>query len=267
MIHARRMSDGTGFSRGRGRGFTLIELLVVVAIIATLISILLPSLSQAREMAKGVVCMSNLKQINLALHMYADNNDGACPPSSGGMTDEGISIQWFGGMIGSTGEFFSDKGLLSPYWGTAQIGGCESFDFDDLRTFYGPVDYAYSWYLAGRVDAGGVAKLSNLGSPSRTAAFWDSARLNNWHYTPGNLDRTPWGKPTTAEEPNFHGRHLGKGNVGWADGHASAFEPVQTRAGYSLFGGGVSAEDMEWYGLGEIDGDGDPLTDDLYDVE
>jgi len=58
------------------RGFTLIELLVVVAIIALLVSILLPSLRQARELARRAVCMSNLHHIGVAQLMYAHDNRG-----------------------------------------------------------------------------------------------------------------------------------------------------------------------------------------------
>jgi prepilin-type N-terminal cleavage/methylation domain-containing protein len=56
------------------KGFTLIELLVVVAIIALLISILLPSLSRARELAKRAVCASNMRGIGQGLHIYANDN-------------------------------------------------------------------------------------------------------------------------------------------------------------------------------------------------
>jgi prepilin-type N-terminal cleavage/methylation domain-containing protein/prepilin-type processing-associated H-X9-DG protein len=72
-------------------GFTLIELLVVVAIIAVLVALLLPALSAAREKGRAIHCMANMKQIGLAVNLYADDYQDilvpSClndPPGSGG---------------------------------------------------------------------------------------------------------------------------------------------------------------------------------------
>jgi prepilin-type N-terminal cleavage/methylation domain-containing protein/prepilin-type processing-associated H-X9-DG protein len=63
-------------ARGRAAGFTLIELLVVIAIIVLLMSILLPSLGQAREQGRQTKCLANLMQISIAMHSYFnDEND------------------------------------------------------------------------------------------------------------------------------------------------------------------------------------------------
>ncbi len=96
------LSSGCASVRRSG-AFTLIELLVVVAIIALLISILLPSLSKARDGAKTTACLANLHDLGVALHTYAHDNAQYFPPTpyvgstvnvDGPSADDNLFILW-----------------------------------------------------------------------------------------------------------------------------------------------------------------------------
>jgi prepilin-type N-terminal cleavage/methylation domain-containing protein len=79
----RRLQPLATFGRQRnGDGFTLIELLVVIAIIAILAAMLLPGLARAKESARRTKCMSNMKQLQLALKLYLDENRSLFPARS-----------------------------------------------------------------------------------------------------------------------------------------------------------------------------------------
>ncbi len=98
----RSLHDRTVGRSGRS-GFTLIELLVVIAIIALLIGILLPALGNARQSARSLVCMSNMRQLSIAQVMYADDNDGA-------LVDAGIDH----GSVGEPASSWVTQ--LAPYF-------------------------------------------------------------------------------------------------------------------------------------------------------
>lgn len=111
------------FSHRERAGFTLIELLVVIAIIALLISILLPSLSQARIEAGRVKCMSNMRQIGAGLRMYIDDHGDSYSPMynvNGGVTNPMSKpdgpIPWINPAAGAGWiSQFAWGGFIAPY--------------------------------------------------------------------------------------------------------------------------------------------------------
>ena len=99
-IECRRASGGARALHGRS-AFSLIELLVVIALLALLLSILLPALSQTRHQARRTACAANLRQVGVAVHLYAQDFDDTIPFGPSGRPVTGSNFYTVTGNVTS----------------------------------------------------------------------------------------------------------------------------------------------------------------------
>ncbi len=115
----------------RSRGaFTLIELLTVIAVVAILAGMLLPSIARARSKARQIQCGSNLRQVSLAFHLYADDHLDTVPPNRDG-EDIPLGETWVQGWLGLPGPdctnvSFLRQSLLGRYLTDVTLWRCPS---------------------------------------------------------------------------------------------------------------------------------------------
>ncbi len=219
------------------RKFTLIELLVVIAIIGILASMLLPALSKAREKARGISCVNNLKTHGLAATMYSDENaDYMSVVNDGPTCCSGTAWNGKGGYATGEREYnLKEKGLVTVYFN------------DDFATKLCPsvrqyVEECHS--KNGWCYGGGYGMNGNVGwygkaehvlstsvdSPSSKILFADTY-YHGWDPQYGYeirlrpYDKCVNGMNTNAMDPNAQFRHGGRCNVGWVDGHVSSERP------------------------------------------
>ena len=194
------------------RGFTLIELLVVITIIAILASILFPVFSRARAKARQTACLSNVKQLSLAINMYTQDYDEMLIPSRQGFNGGPLGLIW--------------PAYLSPYARNTQVFTCP-----DAK---GRSYYAETWNDRGRLSIGlnrdiedrntNIAyALSMFEYPSETIVLADS--------TPGNTgspEKMRGYQVMADREPDTKSgvgaRHSSGTNVGFLDGHAKWYK-------------------------------------------
>ncbi|MBI3944293.1 MAG: type II secretion system protein [Armatimonadetes bacterium] len=254
-----------GLRRDGARGFTLIELLVVIAVIAILAAMLFPVFSRAREMARKTTCVSNASQIAKAWMMYVQDYDEMamplgywCCPGQGWVKE----WRWYGSQ--DRAGLHHEEGLLYPYMRNVDIKGCPTRP-EIGRPLDGNLGFGYNdKYLAPNVVVGRPvqqiytvpASMAAIQSPAETVVFYDSARLVR-----GQLQSTPFGCPPSMGGSCFHGRHNEMGNVIWADGHVKAERPKPIPRG------SLSLELLQQQHVGDIDRDGDPATDELWDLQ
>ena len=222
------------------RAFTLLELLVVVAIIAALTGMLLPTLTRAREIARGAVCKSSLRSLALAAQMYAQEEE-SYPPAW--VIGSPVSIAWCGAYYKEGGLPCMDaaRGPLWPYLGGKEMLLCPSFSPSTVKYVGSGQISGYGincQYVAGDpvVDTGDgafgmtsyarPARLEQIKRPTETILFADAARSKN-----GALNEEIYVYPlykhgsTKTNYATFHFRHLAQAGAGYCDGHADDIRP------------------------------------------
>ena len=110
----------------RRRAFSLVELLVVIAIIAVLVALIVPSLRNAKELARRVRCLANLEQLDKAWRAYAAGHRGDLLPAFTG------TGEWV--LNGNTDETIRD-GILFDYTETLEVYRCPSDTTDHVRSY------------------------------------------------------------------------------------------------------------------------------------
>lgn len=213
-------------------GFTLIELLVVIAIIAILAAILFPVFAKAREKARQISCLSNMKQLGLASNMYLQDYDETYVPN---FNDIGL---W--------------EELLAPYLKNNQISQCPSNpNKDQINNFWNPDFHYYVSY------ATNMRILTPSWIPARTEAFLDKPSqkiiigevkafldpdIGTWWWTYSE-------NPTMWRDLAFAG-HNGSFNCVFADGHAKSLKPTATDSTFNMWG---AFDDQDGQGIPNCD--------------
>ncbi len=200
----------------RRTAFTLVELLVVMGIISVLIAILLPAMSKAREQAKSVQCLSNLRQIGLGILQYAGDYQYRIPQDISYRTPSD-GRWWY--------EFYDGSYGYRDYLPARSVYACPKME-PASRSYYGMYHahvfapkYAFTAVSDGWASFRGI-QLSAVPQPADFALIFDTAKVLDGYATMGAADwfsdRAYQGTETRA----VWMAHPSGANALFADGHA-----------------------------------------------
>jgi len=213
--------------RKRRTGFTLIELLVVVAIIAILAAMLLPALSQAREKARQAKCISNLKQIGVALRLYTDDWGGYFPKETATWTDGG-QIYWCG-LLGYLGYLPTYSGIRASYAGNK---------YRDNRVFRCPSVRSMNQWTDYGINVKTDGKKEKLFSHSSNTVLAADASSTGANYVTGisnsYTSSSGWCTPDYEYRVAWP-RHTGGANILFMDGHVGWYTKTMVVGNASIY--------------------------------
>ena len=202
----------------RRKGFTLIELLVVIAIIAILAAILFPVFARAREKARQTSCLSNIKELGLAVHMYVQDYDEMYP-TAWWVSNDGMGYIWADCLDPYTQNLQIFTCPSDPAHGARRYGRPNSRGFDNIDR--GNLGYAWNSNYYGSTPA-------NATSPRRCAAAdvkrpAETIVMMDWYGVFESASSASINSYFTSSPPRKDVyRHNEQCNVAFCDGHAKS---------------------------------------------
>ena len=206
------------------KAFTLIELLVVIAIVAVLMAILLPCLNIARDQAKRMHCISNVKNLTLAWMLYKDDNDDRLV---GGLPQRGGVDAWMLGPQGNDPDPIERakeglrRGKLYPYCKNVDLYECPSDERRKREGQYAFGSFSISGPLNGEEKEWSNRHLilySEIKNPADTFVFVEEIDPRGWNMGSWVVSKdfaNNWIDPLAI----WHSKN--RGTLGWADGSAN----------------------------------------------